>query len=680
MIRTVTMPLPALSVFAAYFLLALLDYFTPTQALRAPLALWILLVIPGWSLLGFVRGIMRAERVALTFPVSVIFTSLYASALYRLVGNELFTLPYTTLAVLAIALLSLLSHRCTEQHPLAISGPARIALIRNHWPLWLVLILATVIHGINFLIYPFLSEADGYPLAATIQDAVAGHGTLFAYRPLFPALASILSSSSGVSVPTLFKYVFPLLLGAVFLYPYLTALMSGLRRWHLALATALPLTASVIVLEIDYTRPQVIIILLFFTVIWLLTAYLHRQNIALWYLALALSIVSIGFHEFGIFTVVPTLLVGIPLARDAWLKNRSLTIVWTIVALLLIYGYVIDTSITSLILNLSVGLWNNLADRSVTFWFINSYINSDGNNLGWPGWTASLYYGYNLGLLLPLALVYFLISWSRRGIQLVSKVAGYALIAPLLFAEILPRFNVAYLPDRIWLYLSIALCFLVIPAIAEIRSRVFFATAIGIALASLAVPALVTHLKQGWVDRPTHQAIMWIKENTLPDSTIITQGTNIPPLNLYAKRHAIFIPALFEARNASDHPLIKAANQEPHLLAGTEELAVIEERMRHWLERLITTQTSAERDAITLQLHTITANYTQSKDTLETFIAKDARSLYVLYSTTKFNGLYGQREWWRSYNAADADLRQFDSEHFKLMYDQQGVKIWKLVL
>ena len=55
------------------------------------------------------------------------------------------------------------------------------------------------------------------------------------------------------------------------------------------------------------------------------------------------------------------------------------------------------------------------------------------------------------------------------------------------------------------------------------------------------------------------------------------------------------------------------------------------------------------------------------------------KPIYIMYSKDKFKSLYGKREWWKVSNFFDANLGKFNSSNnYKVVYDNNGVTIWKL--
>jgi hypothetical protein len=668
------MSLSDLLVFGAYVVLALLDRWIPTHALRTPLALWVLLAVPGWSLLGFLPKLSRSERFALTVPTSFIISAVYAAVAYRILGNQLFTVTWSTTALLLLFVIVRGAARFTPSF--SILSNWRESL-RRHQLLLVGFGIYLLVHLVNFAIYPFLSEADGYPLASTIRATLGGVGSLSSYRPLFSAFTAFLSSSSGISVSLVFKAVFPLLLGAGLVFPYLVGRSLKLQKWALLLATILPLSASVIVLESDYTRPQATIILLFPTVLWLLISFVKTSRLTYWYLALTFSLVSLSFHEFGIFLLIPTLLCGIPLLKCAWHSSRIKTFLWIVLVTLTGYSLLKDSSLATVTKDFANQIWNSLRDITVHWWFISSYQNRDGNNLGWPGWTALLYYGYNLGLIVPFLLLSYWKKKTSKEAKPVITVASFALILPLAFAEVLPRTGIFYLPDRAWLYVSIALCFLAIPAIQFLTSKFWQVVAALLVVTSLTMPPLVTQMKQGWIDRPTYKAMTWIKEHTPPKSLVITQGSSIEPLRLYGERDGIFTPDLFMSHGQDEPLVIEATIGAPFRVAGTEDPANLEAELSTDLTALTQAASDQDRAQALKKFNDTAAAYLESKSASGPFLDAPLRPIYVMYSDSKFNGLYTSRQWWRDLNAAGADLSQFSEPHFTRMYDSEGTKIWQ---
>jgi len=188
-----------------------------------------------------------------------------------------------------------------------------------------------------------------------------------------------------------------------------------------------------------------------------------------------------------------------------------------------------------------------LQNPKINLWFIDNYTNVDGNKMGWLGYTWILYYIYNIGIYIPC---FFFVCAVTKKYRLItkSKLTKYSsiyILSCLLFfsiAEIFPRLGIAYLPDRAWLFASLSFIFFIPFTINTfekyLRNNLIFLFIMS-AIISLLLGWITTYAKQGWTTKNEFDAMKFIKNNTAPDSLIISQASNGPGISYYAKRKFI---------------------------------------------------------------------------------------------------------------------------------------------
>ena len=666
-----------LLVIVLYFIALGIDTFFHTAFWRVVPGLLICFILPGWYLtqLFLSTQYSRLECAALAPIVSVLSVSLtlllLASAHFSLnVAHTRITILFlVTLLYVATTLVRLL-----RQVPL-ISWNRLSKLYeiqRQHWPLLLGISLFVSVQTINFFIYPFIPEADGYSLIHSARMTLAtGIFSEISYRPLFPLLGISASALSGLDPATVYKVVIPLLLASSVVPMYALAVHLKLSASAKVVAIILPLTFPIIMQEMLYARPQSLIVEASFAVIWLLCRWALQGNLLDYCLAFALSIVLVLAHEFSYLLIFLCIISGFPLLMRAIKTNWKRCLLTLIITTIALYPYIAESHFLAAIAGIatsSIGQGNRLHFH---WWFLNSYRNYDGDQVGWPGWETFLYYGYNLGLLALPLLIY--VQWKR---QYVPWLWPAWILAGICFsiAEILPRIGLVFLPDRIWLYLSIALCFAVLPALQGLRGR-WYGAIILLTAGSLVAGWEVTNLKQGWVSQSEFEAASWINANTIPTSVFVSQPGNAPLLTVYSYRKLIVPPGFFKGDAAFSKAQLDAISQIPAPAQPVETFNIIDE-LSQFPETKSSLTTTALRDQITTQIYSLA----DERNRQLSYSGRPIKPvpIYVMYSASKFDSLYGHRSWWRLQNSYAADLQQFSNpELFKRVYAQGGVEIWQ---
>lgn len=595
--------------------------------LRSLFAVILLGFLPGFNLAFAVLGGARLLTF-LDYIVFALLTSLHVSTFFFFSLNELWDgslsenrAILSTIIVVAVTLMTGLLR------PVTLRLPSRTQLE----PLLLALACYGGILGLIFWIYPFIPEADPYNFLNLARKTVeTGEYPAFSYRPLFTYLTSTIHWLTHLSLPTIFKYVLPLMLTSTALPIYLAMRQKTTNHRWLIVATLLPLTAPVVALEMVVTRPQTIVLLALPGLLYLLGRALMIRSYLLWATLTATALTASLFHPFGLYLVIPAFLSGLVLVypdlkrsprRTLTMAGFALTV--TSLALVALYPYVrtpVDGFLADLLDHLRLD-WSQLQFR---LWFLSDYTNIDDQPVGWPGLSSILYYGYNLGLVLPAVIAYGLWSRSWSKLKYYSAVpAVLTIVILLVVAEVLPRLGLYFLPDRVWPFFVLALTVSVPFFITTKKSwRSAQLTVLGVIFfVSIASNFYVAFAKQGWVTKDEFKAVLYLRNQTPVQSLVVSQKTNWPLVTIYANRQFndsdIFTPARLP-----------------------------QERLQ-----LLKSMRPASSDL----------------------------PLFVLYSTDKFNSLYAQRQWWRQFNYADADLGFFDdTQSFELVFSNKHVKIWRV--
>jgi len=324
------------------------------------------------------------------------------------------------------------------------------------------------------------------------------------------------------------------------------------------------------------------------------------------------------------------------------------------------------------------------------FWFIDSYQNIDGVQMGWPGLMTLLYYGYNLGLFFPVVVIiqFFIKKRTYTSIK-ENWLFAVAFFLFLLVAEVFPRIGLAYLPDRAWLFVSLILCFLlpkvIVSTFEDMRLKVAKTWIVALIVLSSLLSWSITYTKQGWTTGNEYEAAIFVKDKTPKNSVLITQSGNYAMVKYFADRKkSTPDPSFFlDADKISSIEIEDVAKQSDSLTPDqTTNLKNQDNELLNKLQPIFDASAigafEVARDKIDVN-HEISL-YLEEKLSYLNQIAQselDSSPIYILYSGDKFTGLYGSRQWWRDSNAYGADISKFDQNPLlKKVYDIGNIKIW----
>lgn len=546
---------------------------------------------------------------------------------------------------------------------------------------------------INFLLYRFLPEADGYFNLINLEKAQANPALLsLEPRILFLALTNLFSKLLQVSPYWIFKVIFPLLHIVVVATVYLVARTLIRQPWLRVVAALSPLFFPIVLQEALISRPQSIVVLTLVPALYLLGKVVAQGGMrqVYWIAALiAVGIVGLKIHTLlfllAVLGLIATALVAWPEA-----KKRPLdALLITVVAAFALYPWIALARITSDIWHLVKLFGHALSQGHFTFWFIDHYRNADGGELGWPGLSALLYYGYNIGLFLPI-IVLVAGVWKRKLWQGLWQKSYWAILGVLVFflviAEVMPRFQLAYMPDRAWLFIALSVSLLIPRMIAAIsgskKSWLLPLVAVSAVLSLLAGTA-ITYAKQGWITPQEYEAVEFIRNQT-PKDAVFLGGGGIRILVIYYGQRTFIRPSasvflsddeqavekyLAEAAESYQTPSDQLAQRRADIAA---RLALLDEAYRN-------DQSYAQNSAIDAELRSLADQIERVSLNLDVV---DGQSLgpedpvYLIYSRNKFDSLYGTRSWWRVSNFYGADVDKF-SATYPVVYDEKGVTIWE---
>lgn len=450
--------------------------------------------------------------------------------------------------------------------------------------LWLVFIFLAII-VLAMIIYPYLPEADGYQYLAKINESFGKNSIIFLdQRLLFLFSVKSLSILSNISPYFVLKIVFPLFSTFLFLVFYdISNKRVNLKNVLIACSF---LTIPIIISELLISRPQSLF-LLFFPISLYLLNYLNtlKNNRKIYAYAMLLIISLIGAKIHSIFTISSLLiLICLFISNIKQIKKYPMLVILIIVlAIASAYPWINDFGIINSIKRFIAPIINGITHIKPNLWFMDNYVNPDGNQMGWPGFSVLLYYGYNVGFLLLLLLIWAIvkkyITWENLKQYWIYTLS---FILFFLIAEILPRLGVYYFPDRAWLFVSLTAILFLASVYSKEETKKINLYALLAGTASVLLTFVLIYLKQGWVNKYEIEAALFLKNNTPKDAIVLSQPGNTPLIEYYGQRY--YVSGMKNILIEKDKEFIDNVND---LLTNKSGKLLLKENIENQLRKII---------------------------------------------------------------------------------------------
>ena len=551
------------------------------------------------------------------------------------------------------------------------------------------LIAFLLLHVINYHFYGFMPEWDGYTDLIKLEKGLADQNIAQGYRGFFYSSVGIFATFTGIQLYTIFTFIFIALHTSILLV--LSRLIHHFeikKKSTEAIIYLLALSVPVINMEIDMTRPQNSVIIFLPILIYFIYRFFTEKKRVFIILSAIIALGGINYHEFFIFPLLTySGWIALVFLRRAFSPNesREQRIIAALVVLCFGLAGILITREIGILQGVIATMRNiiiHIADISAwRLWFIGSYSSSGADlEMGWPGITgAGKYYGYYLSPALFLVMIAFAVGLVKKLTFTKNSLAQIILpffLVLFAFAEILPRLNHLYLPERFWLLIDTLLILVSVPLlkyITEIHSkhlRWILLSFITICIVGLSGSFYIAKNKKALTSNMEYQATVWIQENTSKDSSFITQAANFPMIAFFAERKIIQIKSEYflskELLEQNPKLEIDKLNQDIEV-----QIAEINSLVKQYTENKISFPEFADK--------------IQEQKSILRKIEKEINSLkilvnqpkYILYSFNKFDTIYKDRAWWMTANAYGANLEKFNKA-YSLVYDKGGVYIWKV--
>jgi hypothetical protein len=342
------------------------------------------------------------------------------------------------------------------------------------------LLLATLFYTVIILIitlsYYALPDLDPYYWLTTYNDSFTQNKIVYItqYRPLFASLTYIFNQTAQVDIYAYFKYIVPFLTLLVLFPASLVARIFHGTLQQLAILL-LPIVSASFLLYYQIPIPQAILnITLTYFVFFLIYSWLSQRHF-FYYLAGFGIFGAYFYHEAAALVLLPWFVVTLWRYRQTIIDavRRQKLAALLILLLILSYATLLLSPIAAFLLTWTNSGLHLIQSSHTNFSFPATYINIDGNAVGWgDGLGVFKYYAFYVGPTIFITLILslgLLISFrsirsseKTTSFQLEFIVLGVCFLLFFIIAEILPRFfNVALLPERAWGFAGLFLLSLV---------------------------------------------------------------------------------------------------------------------------------------------------------------------------------------------------------------------------
>ena len=394
----------------------------------------------------------------------------------------------------------------------------RLPRFKFNWVLLTTLVFFILLHFIFYRFYITMPEQDGYTNILRIEKMMKTGVIDNQYRPLFYTGMTILGQVTKIDIYQIHT-VWMIVLSVTYLIVISLLIEKNKikNHWLKILILFSGLAVPVINMEIDFFRPQSLYLLIFPIIF-----YLEKKNKN--YLALLISLIGMGYHQFFIFPIIILILkIFINLNKI----KRVLVLIMIIFLGIFFYN--------KIVLYLPINrIFENIGQiNKYRWWFLNSYQTYPDNvEMGWPGFSgAAKYYGYYFG---PLILAYLgLIMFKIK--KFTNQIYWFLLIGILLIiSEVLPRLNVIYLPERFPLLINITVLLLIPSLFRHLKINKFLLAVL--ILIGILGSVYIAKSKGSLTNKYGLEAADWIRNNTPSEAIILTQNTNKPMIIYFSKR------------------------------------------------------------------------------------------------------------------------------------------------
>ena len=615
-----------------------------------------------------------------SFPLIFLYPGYYISRCWKtkLPAATRFSLSVVFSIALFIILLSIskgfISLTATDLSSVLILVNGGIALI--YWQLFsrkqqpdtlpysktdlAILFAPFVLFVINFCLSPVISEGDSYYFIDAAKKSFAAGSDVSPYinRPGFIPFIGLLHVAGGET----FVFIFRFILSALF-YASILMLIDYIKKYSRNYSTnrwlyLLILAAPILTTEVDIARTQSLVFAFTLPVLILLSEFLTERKITYLLVATLLAVVGTRVHELS-FTLLLTCTISlgvfglryfleIPNRKLAWKNLLKVIAIGAIVLFPYLKLLSTDPSF-AFIRNSSTTIINNIIHPHWVWWFLSNYT-VDGNQVGWSGTQAILYYLNNGILLIGGGLLLFLATQKKiRWITTLPAVFFFGIY--LSVAEILPRLGFIYYPNRAWPHLMIGFVFVIITLSLNMTWRSTWIKNLTIAVLALCILSGLI----GWIRLTTDKGGFFTQkeiplrnfvETEIPSNAtiLVAQSSNQAFIGLYTSLRTAYVP--YTLQFVPNQPILKTIYTDQ--IKGVQ--TSVDPSVPYLKKTVILNQNGNELSETSELLPQSSTPVVTPQPT------PYVGPLYFYYSFARFDGYMGSRDWWKDVNS----IQNFD--------------------
>jgi len=543
-----------------------------------------------------------------------------------------------------------------------------------------VLIIVLILAGYSFFTITRSHVIDSGDANYYMQKTVSlfGSETIPRERPLFLVLSGGLSAITGSSVYFVFRWLM-ILLTFVFVLPYY--LMT--RRYFsspkkILFGLLLLLGTPTLLIEMTVARPQSIFIVGLPFFIYLMVRSFETKNTNYLVLAGLLTFSGLLFHELFVATCL-VFVLSLPLYFWGAIKKRPAVaiglVLWAIVT---VYPYLTIFRISSLI---EFGSYF-FDGGGITFrwWFLNKYVSVASDDMSWIGWNNVIkYYAYYFGPVsagIIAASVYLFIE--KKKMKFKSALLFPSLFIAIFFfnAELFPRFNLGYLPERSWLFLDLAVLFFAGPILRRIEENLRKKYVVRIGLTFLMLVGLggaiyVADVKGAQITEGELAAAKELSEIIPDNAIVITQEGNRVLFEQYAKLKSVVPPEKVftdEDKSYSMREFISGILSSC-VREKNDRKVRLEEEVSLFLNDPLLNNADLDKSAQEYKTSFLNAkNCSINEDT----------QIFVAFSLDKEQSYLAGRPYFRKENFLGTHLEYFKEPLFKKVFESNSMVAWRV--
>lgn len=513
-----------------------------------------------------------------------------------------------------------------------------------------------------------------------LQSYISGTFTI-PLRPGFFATILLYNNLAHIDLNTVMKYGLPFLYVAV-CFPVWMVASTFKSAWIRLGIISIPFWSASTVLYATTSMPQLLfIIAMFYAISFLLYARLQNKSfyyyIAGMILAASLCLYEVAFIPFIIWIVVTIIRNWKRLY--AYTRSQFSPITFVLLALLLFTNRASFHQPAVFFQIWVQKIYRYAVAGYTNFLFPTSYINVDGNSVGWDGYFGVFeYYAYYVSapvilVLLVSIILLFQKKWRVLFVQELrehneSQVALGIFLVFFTISEIFPRIiNLALLPERAWIFggISVAYGAILMLYTFQPRLKMWFALVIFfLTIPSIFAAWYVNNEKKFLIPQYQVSSAEWIRGH-LPKNRVVISDGNENLLQYYSQSQSISVPSMYcDASYANPTTLIDSAVS----ISNSAHKNTIQNNLIQSLTSYITSTKH-----VTLQgIISISTPYIQKTDA-------DKNSYYVYYAANDPKNPYLHRPYMKIRNLCQTFIFDQHPEHYERVYqDGSDVIIWKI--